>query len=135
MMSVRERYAYFIVHRMLRLEEGEHLTLNVDEDCLDEAHTLAHEAANTSQVAVTMVTIRQGRVDGVDEIEPDGGRSLKARREVLLHLAPFTPSRYDGTAGSPSPTPSPTSLQPAGRSSSMVRERASTGSTWTSPTS
>ena len=85
MMSVRERYAYFIVHRMLRLEEGEHLTLNVDEDCLDEAHTLAHEAANTSQIAVTMVTIRQGRVDGVDEIEPDGGRSLKARREVLLH--------------------------------------------------
>ena len=104
MMSVRERYAYFIVHRMLRLEEGEHLTLNVDEDCLDEAHTLAHEAANTSQVAVTMVTIRQGRVDGVDEIEPDGGRSLKARREVLLHLAPFTPSRYDGAGELDAPT-------------------------------
>ena len=88
-----DKYAYFIIHRMLRLEEGERLTLHANEETIEFAHKVAHEAAESSGVTVSLVYIENGRVESVDEIAPSY-REKEAKSDCLLNLASFTPSVF-----------------------------------------
>lgn len=88
-----DKYAYFIIHRMLRLEEGERLTLHANEETIEFAHKVAHEAAESSGVTVSLVYIENGRVESVDEIAPSY-REKEAKSDCLLNLASFTPSEF-----------------------------------------
>ena len=78
-----DRYAHYIVHRMLRLEEGEKLTVNADEESMEFSHKVAHEAAESSGVAVALISIENGKVQSVDEIEPSYPAKA-ARGNVML---------------------------------------------------
>lgn len=86
-----DKYADFIVRRMLRLREGEKLSLNCNEETLEFAHKVAHVAAEESGVPVSLVYIEDGKVESVDEIDP----SYQAREQngvSMLHLASFPKS-------------------------------------------
>ncbi len=88
-----DRYAHYIVHRMLRLEEGEKLTVNADEESMEFSHKVAHEAAELTGVAVSLISIENGKVQSADEIEPSYP-AREARGNVMLHLASFIPSEF-----------------------------------------
>ena len=88
-----DRYADFIVHSMLRLEEGEKLTVHANSETVEFAHRVAHEAAESTGVSVALVYIENGKVESVDEIEPSYSAG-DARGNVMLNLASFTPSVY-----------------------------------------
>ncbi len=88
-----DRYAYHIVHRMLRLEEGEKLTVNANEETIGFSHKVAHEAAETTGVSVSLVSIENGRVQSVDEIEPSYP-AKEAKGNAMLHLASFMKSEF-----------------------------------------
>ena len=88
-----DRYAHYIVHRMLRLEEGEKLTVNADEESMEFSHKVAHEAAESTGVAVSLISIENGRVQSADEIEPSYP-AREARGNVMLHLASFVTSEF-----------------------------------------
>ena len=89
-----DRYAYYIVHRMLRLKEGEGLTLNANPDTIEFAHKVAHEAAETTGCTVSLVYIENGTPQSVDEIEPSF-KPHKALRPVMLHLASFSQAPFN----------------------------------------
>lgn len=89
-----DRYAYYIVHRMLRLEEGEGLTLNANPETIEFAHKVAHEAAETTGCTVSLVYIENGTPQSVDEIEPSF-KPHKALRPVMLHLASFSQAPFN----------------------------------------
>lgn len=83
-----DKYAHYIVNRMLRLEEGEKLSINCNEDTLPFAHVVAHEAAETTGQSVSLVYIENGKVESVDEIDPS--YQVKSDKGVaMLHLASF----------------------------------------------
>ena len=69
--TLADRYAHFIIHSMLRLEDGEKLTIHADDQTIAFAHKVTHEAADTSGVPVALVYIENGRVESVDEIAPE----------------------------------------------------------------
>ena len=82
--TLADRYAHFIIHSMLRLEDGEKLTIHA-------------EAADTSGVPVALVYIENGRVESVDEIAPEFAQK-DAVGNVMLHLATFTVHPFDRNA-------------------------------------
>lgn len=86
-----DRYAHFIVNRMLRLEEGEKLSLNCNEETLPFAHMVAHVAAEKTGVPVSLVYIENGKVESVDEIDPSY-QAGKEKGVAMLHLASFPKS-------------------------------------------
>ena len=97
MNMLADRYALFIVHSMLRLEDGDRLTIHSNEETIEFAHKVAHEAADTTGVPVSLVYIEKGRVDSVDEISPDFP-ARQAEGDVMLHLASFTSRPFDRDA-------------------------------------
>ena len=95
--TLADRYAHFIIHSMLRLEDGEKLTIHADDQTIAFAHKVAHEAADTSGVPVALVYIENGRVESVDEIAPEFAQK-DAVGNVMLHLATFTVHPFDRNA-------------------------------------
>lgn len=84
-----DKYARYIVNRMLRLEEGEKLTINCTEETVEFAHLVAHIASNLTSVPVSLVFIKEGKVESVDEIESEIENKEKSKGDVMLYLAPF----------------------------------------------
>ncbi len=86
MNTYADRYARFILERMLRLQKGEKLTINCNEETFSFAKELSHMAAELTGVNSTLVYIVKGKVESVDEIEPpyEGKEQGKA---CMLHLA------------------------------------------------
>lgn len=97
MNMLADRYARFIVHSMLRLEDGDRLTIHSNEETVEFAHKVAHEAADTTGVPVSLVYIEKGKVESVDEISPDFP-ARQAEGDVMLHLASFTSRPFDRDA-------------------------------------
>ena len=64
MNMLADRYALFIVHSMLRLEDGDRLTIHSNEETIEFAHKVAHEAADTTGVPVSLVYIEKGEDSG-----------------------------------------------------------------------
>ena len=86
-----DKYADFIIKRMLRLQSGEKLSLNCNSETLPFAHKVAHIAAEESGLPVSLVYIENGKVESVDEIEPSF--QVKEQKGVaMLHLASFPES-------------------------------------------
>ena len=54
MNTISERYASYIINRQLRLETGEKLTVNCNEDTLEFAGTLSKMAAEATGVPVQL---------------------------------------------------------------------------------
>ena len=71
MNNIEQKYAEFILNEELRIEGGEKLTINANEETIAFAHLLAHMAAEKTGVNVQIVFIDHGKVESVDEIEPD----------------------------------------------------------------
>lgn len=88
MNTISERYASYIINRQLRLETGEKLTVNCNEDTLDFAGTLSKMAAEATGVPVQLVYIRDGKVETVEEVDPDFTAKANGRA-VMVHLASF----------------------------------------------
>ena len=93
-MSLQDKYAIYIINRMLRLQEGEHLYINSTEESLPFAHIVAHAAADLSGVPASIVYIENGRVQSVDEIESESGIKREEKGVAMLHLSTFQPSRF-----------------------------------------
>ena len=89
-----DKYAHFILDRMLRLESGEKLTINCNEENFSFAKQLARLAAEKTGVNSTLVYIEKGKVESVDEIEPpyQGKETGKA---CMLHLASLPECSFD----------------------------------------
>ena len=88
MNTISERYASYIINRQLRLETGEKLTVNCNEDTLEFAGTLSKMAAEATGVPVQLVYIRDGKVETVEEVDPDFTAKANGRA-VMVHLASF----------------------------------------------
>ena len=88
MNNIEQKYASFILDEELRIESGEKLTINANEDTISFAHTIAHMAAEKTGVNVKIVYIDHGKVESVDEIEPDY-QEKESGKVVMLHLASF----------------------------------------------
>lgn len=88
MNTISERYASYIINRQLRLETGEKLTVNCNEDTLEFAGTLSKMAAEATGVPVQLVYIRDGKVETVEEVDPDFTANANGRA-VMVHLASF----------------------------------------------
>lgn len=88
MNTISERYASYIINRQLRLETGEKLTVNCNEDTLEFAGTLSKMAAEATGVPVQLVYISDGKVETVEEVDPDFTAKANGRA-VMVHLASF----------------------------------------------
>lgn len=88
MNTISERYSSYIINRQLRLETGEKLTVNCNEDTLEFAGTLSKMAAEATGVPVQLVYIRDGKVETVEEVDPDFTAKANGRA-VMVHLASF----------------------------------------------
>ncbi|MDD7537160.1 MAG: aminopeptidase [Bullifex sp.] len=88
MNTISERYASYIINRQLRLETGEKLTVNCNEDTLEFAGTLSKMAAEATGVPVQLVYIRDGKVETVEEVDPDFTAKANGKA-VMVHLASF----------------------------------------------
>ncbi len=88
MNTISERYASYIIKRQLRLEQGERLTVNCTEDTLGFAGTLSKMAAEATGAPVQLVYIKDGKVETVEQIDPDF-QSGALGRTVMVHLASF----------------------------------------------
>lgn len=88
MNTISERYASYIINRQLRLETGEKLTVNCNEDTLEFAGTLSKMAAEATGVPVQLVFISDGKVETVEEIDPDFTAKANGKA-VMVHLASF----------------------------------------------
>ena len=88
MNTISERYASYIINRQLRLETGEKLTVNCNEDTLEFAGTLSKMAAEATGVPVQLVYIRDGKVETVEEVNPDFTAKANGKA-VMVHLASF----------------------------------------------
>ena len=88
MNNIEQKYASFILDEELRLESGEKLTINANEETISFAHTIAHMAAEKTGVNVSIVYIDHGKVESVDEIEPDY-QEKETGKVAMLHLASF----------------------------------------------
>ena len=88
MNTISERYASYIINSQLRLETGEKLTVNCNEDTLEFAGTLSKMAAEATGVPVQLVYIRDGKVETVEEVDPDFTAKANGRA-VMVHLASF----------------------------------------------
>lgn len=88
MNNIEQKYAEFILNEELRIEGGEKLTINANEETIAFAHLLAHMAAEKTGVNVQIVFIDHGKVESVDEIEPDFQEKASGK-VCMLHLASF----------------------------------------------
>ncbi|MGN0905641.1 MAG: aminopeptidase [Bullifex sp.] len=88
MNTISERYASYIIRRQLRLESGERLTVNCTEETVEFAGMLSKMAAEVTGVPVQLVYIKDGKVETVEEIDPDF-RVSSTTRSVMIHLASF----------------------------------------------
>lgn len=91
---IRDKYAHFILERMLRLEKGEKLTINANEETFSFAKELSHLASEITGVTSTLVYIVDGKVESVDEIDPPY-QAKESGKVVMLHLASFPECNYD----------------------------------------
>jgi len=82
------KYSSFILKRQLRLEEGEKLTINCNDETVAFAHMVAKEAADITGVDVQVVYIEKGKVEGVEEVEAPCQTKVR-KGNVMLHLASF----------------------------------------------
>lgn len=94
-MTLLDSYARFILEKMLRLERGEKLVLTADEGAAVFAKGAAHLAAEITGVDVSLVTIEDGKVAGVDVISPEAGPNDKYKSQAMLRLASFEPSLFE----------------------------------------
>ena len=82
-------YSQYILHRLLRLQVGDKLSINCTEESLKAAHKIAHDAANFTQVETCIVFIENGKVSTTELIKPDG-EELDGTSVAMLNLACFT---------------------------------------------
>ena len=88
-------YSHYILHRLLRIQIGDKLSINCTEESLRAAHKIAHEAANFTQVETYIVFIEDGKVSSTELIKPDC-EEIEATSVAMLNLACFnTPDNTD----------------------------------------
>lgn len=88
MNNIEQKYASFILEQELMIESGEKLTINANEETISFAHLVAHMAAEKTGVSVSIVYIDKGKVESVDEIDPDY-QERPSGKVAMLHLAAF----------------------------------------------
>lgn len=88
MNKIEQKYASFILDQELMIESGEKLTINANEETISFAHLVAHMAAEKTGVSVSIVYIDKGKVESVDEIDPDY-QEKPSGKVAMLHLAAF----------------------------------------------
>lgn len=98
METYAQKYAALIVKDMLRLERGEKLSINCTEDTIEFAHMLAHTATEETGLPVSLVFIENGKVESVDEIDPEDMQKIQPKGFAMVHLATFrNPIRKEGS--------------------------------------
>ncbi|MCR5732027.1 MAG: aminopeptidase [Sphaerochaetaceae bacterium] len=93
----RDKYARFILEKMLRLEKGEKLTINSNEETFSFAKKLSYLASEITGVTSTLVYIVDGKVESVDEIDPPY-QAKETGKVAMLHLASFPECNFDKDA-------------------------------------
>lgn len=89
MNNYSDAYADLILNHMLGLKEGEKLYINCTVETVEFAHKVAKLAAEIAHISSFVVFIEKGKVEAVDEFEPNGKYMIKESGVAMLHLASF----------------------------------------------
>lgn len=81
-----KKYAEKIVWNLLRLQDGEDLSINSENGYLYFAHLVKEEALKATHRPVTFVITRGGRPSAVAPYEPEDYTLPQSRGHVMLHL-------------------------------------------------
>ncbi len=87
-------YADLILNQMIKLKVGEKLSINCTKETSTFAHLLAKEAATLSQVPSLVLNIENGKVDSVDQFDPEGFSTVKEKGVAMVHLSSFSCPEY-----------------------------------------
>lgn len=94
MNNFSQYYADLILNQMIKLKVGEKLSINCTKETAPFAHLLAKEAAALSQVSSLVLNIENGKVDSVDQFDPEGFAAVKEKGVAMVHLSSFSCPEY-----------------------------------------
>jgi Leucyl aminopeptidase (aminopeptidase T) len=95
MNNFSDNYADLILNRMICLKVGEKLSINCTAETAEFAHKLARMATEISRVPALIVFIENGKVESVDQFDPEGLHVTEEKGLAMVHLASFSCPEYN----------------------------------------